>query len=280
MDANKSQQLIDDFVRGKLSASDKIELDAMLSGNKQMQDELELQSDIVSQIKEARKLALKNRLRSIDTTNFDRKNNWMKYAAALILSAGALVTVYYFANKNTANVVDSEKLLSKNSINPTTIETPVLQTPSPNTPQIEKEPDQIIAPKPLAQAKEKTNSNINLDFDVTEKNTDVQIDESIKTETQSNSLQSTKNELLVSIDSEHKSMFHYKYFNSKLYLLCDFENQPYEIIETSNQANQLLYLYFNQNYYELKPNQTEVKALKAIKNSNLIKILDSMRQVK
>src|SRR5690606_35623661 len=78
-------------------------------------------------------------------------------------------------------------------------------------------------------------------------------------------------------DGEYANTFHYKFYNSKLYLYGDFKNIPYEIIEFNTVSGKSLYLYYQGSFYYLELNQMEVSPLQKINEVKLIEELDSLR---
>jgi len=66
-----------------------------------------------------------------------------------------------------------------------------------------------------------------------------------------------------------KDNFHYRYFNSKLYLYGDFNEMPYQIIELNDKGKKQLFLSHNEEVYIIKDNTTEISELRKLQDEML-----------
>jgi len=71
----------------------------------------------------------------------------------------------------------------------------------------------------------------------------------------------------------------YKYFDGKLYLYGDFKSSPYEILEINRPAVRTIYLYFNNQFYNITSSD-DVKELEPISNEKLLNELEIVRNNK
>ncbi len=67
-----------------------------------------------------------------------------------------------------------------------------------------------------------------------------------------------------------KGEYHYKYYNNKLYLYGDFNNEPYEIIELHSNGQKQLFLSYQENIYIIKNNVTTMSSLEKVEDEMLI----------
>ena len=71
----------------------------------------------------------------------------------------------------------------------------------------------------------------------------------------------------------------YKYFDGKLFLYGDFNEQPYEILEINGVKERKLYLFFESKYFNIDVTD-KVKELDQIVNPKLVNELDIIRNNK
>jgi hypothetical protein len=67
--------------------------------------------------------------------------------------------------------------------------------------------------------------------------------------------------------------YHYRYFNNKLYLYGNFDQEPYEIVELNNKGDRQLFLSYKNNTYVIEQNVTETAQLKKLNDKMLTKEL-------
>lgn len=281
---------IDDYLSGKMSEVDKLSFENQINTDSFLKNELNLQNDIITSLRGARNLELKARLNAIDVAGVSTGANlgW-KIAAGVVIVSG-LFTASYFYFKNAADVIVPQ---------PQLMDSTALAEPKGESSAVQLEKFQVISVQEVQEitaptAKPVTNSpKAKASKDIAVKNNDVRFElpvaphaeQDLLTEVNSaspNENLSTENKQIkssveVSLDHKSELKFHYKYFNNKLYLLCDFGSKPYDLIELNRKKTKTLYLFFDKNYYELKDNQTDATALKIIKNSAIIKQLEAIR---
>jgi hypothetical protein len=74
----------------------------------------------------------------------------------------------------------------------------------------------------------------------------------------------------VSTVKDKKNKFHYKFFENKLYLLGDFTDMPYEIIELNSAKGKSYFLYYNDSFYKLNTEEVKPTPLVKIENDSLV----------
>ncbi|NJN28456.1 MAG: hypothetical protein HC819_22030 [Cyclobacteriaceae bacterium] len=74
----------------------------------------------------------------------------------------------------------------------------------------------------------------------------------------------------VSTVKDKKNKFHYKFFENKLYLLGNFSDMPYEIIEVNSSKGKSYFLYYDSSYFQLNTEQLKPAPLVKIENDSLV----------
>jgi hypothetical protein len=292
-------QLIDQYVSGNMTDAEKINFEQLSASDPNVAQELGLQKDIVIAIKTQRKTMLKTRLNNIDvsglTTTTGTSIGW-KIAAGILLVSGATIGTLLYINSNEAKINDTT--VNKNSVEviakPVEEEVENIIVEQKSTVAKENvvvlkdakedakvEPSKVINQKPSTKK-----TTISIKSNDTPRDMaleqDILTDGNTKVPTGGVATYANKNisttDVAVTIDKDYK--FHYKYAANQLYLYCDFQAKPYEIIELNAKKNKTLYLYFNSKYYELKSNTAQISPLKAFKNTAVIKQLEEIRLYK
>jgi len=86
----------------------------------------------------------------------------------------------------------------------------------------------------------------------------------------------------IEIAKSHKDdgRFYYQYYNDKLFLYGDFGAVPYELLEFNTLDEKLLYLFYDDTFYEIKPAQRKIKELVKITDKNMVKELSTIKNEK
>lgn len=295
-------QLIDQYVSGAMTDAEKINFEQLSASDPNISQELGLQSDIVSAIRTQRKSMLKTRLNNIDVSGLATATTgigWKIAAGIAFISTAAIGTLLYV---NSDNSVFNNVVVPKNNVEiPQPIEQPQVLDKADNQPeeissiennaklplQTNKQVASNTEPSKTTTQKSSTKkTTISVKSNDTPKDMafeqDILTDGNAKVPTGGVSTYTNKNlsstDVAVTIDKDFK--FHYKYAANQLYLYCDFQSNPYEIIELNTKKNKMLYLYFNNKYYELKSNTAQISPLKAFKNTAVIKQLEEIRLYK
>lgn len=80
----------------------------------------------------------------------------------------------------------------------------------------------------------------------------------------------------VLVESDGIQSLRYRYFDGKLNLYGDYSGDEYQILEINSSKGKMMYLFFKESYYALKP-VSEVSVLKKITDSGLITELEIIR---
>jgi hypothetical protein len=285
----QSEQL-EAYLRNELSAEETRQLEDMLQRDPLLQNELNLQKDIVQVIQEQRHSQLKARLNHIDTDTATvpgegfRVAGWA-LAGLLTLGIGGFLAYEQFKPGEIVKPVVTEN------------QAPVRKQPVPET-QIDQREVPVIqsnSQKKEALVVKKQTAKKQVDKPVTELVPPISAnpddsqpeDGSIQKDPQfsmpSGDITPTGNKdrqgVKVSVVSEKggKYSFHYSYTEGKLFLYGDF-SQLYEILEFNPEAGKQVYLFYQENFYRLKENQTAIVPLQPVKDPQLIKTLQEARE--
>jgi hypothetical protein len=275
---------IEAYLDNKLSASERSFFENELSKDPLLQNEINLQKDIIETLKTHRKAELKNRLNNIEV-GMDSSYAGLKFAASLLLSGLISYGIYSFvSNEKESNVtitenykelqaIDSKKTEVKNTTAANASETANVSkesetkkntgttaTPTNNTAiTVKKGNRKFTAPQAIE----------NLETDQIQKDENTKLpDGKIAQVTE------TKSEIDVSIDDSNDKKFHYKYHDNKLFLYGNFNSQTYEIIELNTYKGKQVYLYYNNDYYQLNSNKLEISPLQKITDKEKIEELN------
>lgn len=275
-------RLIEAFFEGNISPADKAMLEAKIKSDPLVKAEFDLQKNIVTGISNARKLELKSRLASIDlpTHTGILTGSGVKWLAGTVAGVTLFGSVLYWS------------LISfDNSIKPIDIrmnqELAFNQTSLTDFPQLPKEE--------IKYEEEKSNEKTPPKARISEENNEVAKEATAKVQPQAlisyeddklftnqneeeleniasreiahNRVDKTEIEFLDALKEENS--FHYRYYNSKLYLYGDFNEMPYQIIELNDKGKKQLFLSHNENVYIIKDNTTEITELRKLQDEIL-----------
>ncbi|MGN6646306.1 MAG: hypothetical protein ACTHJT_07235 [Cytophaga sp.] len=300
-----SEETIDSFLRGDLAGSELENFNQALRSDPKLQQEVSLQRDIVDSIKQYRHSQLKNRLNSIEVASVSTSNYFSAYIK-LAASIGAV-----------ALLIGSYAVLTNKKTQDTASITSTGQISSAQTAQEQTSPDKTVAANaelesvnnnastaPAVSKGTTTASVVNKADSKTTKNVDLtQTNESATQETVFSEEMSGEDESFASGSenmtipgSNHevhsntstsvvkvnivkeKNILAYRFFNNELYLHGNFSNSPYELFELNNKPSKQLFLYFENNYYELVQGKTKVTTLVPITDKATLLQLAQLRE--
>jgi hypothetical protein len=295
------EELIEAYIRQELSADQTQSFEAELAGDVDLQHELSMQRDIISVIKESRRLEFKAKLDAINIKTPFINTNYM-IAGISGIAAIALISFYTLFNSPEITVSEndlaqsetidesqsieleeaiedksSKSLVEEKSIEQTEIESEspivsevtsdfVIELESGDNEELEDESSETIAniTKPTIPGEGNGEG-----FAIS------QLDSESTGKTSSELRKVSKFD--VEITSNDKYGFHYKFYNSKLYLYGDFSKSTYELLELNSNGQRNLYMYFDNKYYALDNNQLKITKLTALKDRATIHGLNNLR---
>lgn len=294
---------IDAFLSGRMTPKEMADFQIELNNNAMLQKEFAFQSIVVSGIKEARRLELKNRLSQIPV---DDKVGNPSYYKLLIGAASAVIVgsvVSYFWIFNDSKVTETQQ---KDTVSVVSTTQTGLQEGEPSKVLAPKENIQIVEPSvgtEMPEQKEEKNQlpskskKINsykkaqksnqqpTDFAVQVPDADLEMVNEVEV-SDINIPQNSNNAAIksegnmpsqVNIEKNRKYKLHYSYYENQLYLYGDFDKEPYELIDLKVTNNKGLYMFYQQKYYQLVDNTRSISPLKEVKESDLIYKLEQLK---
>lgn len=277
-------RLIEAYFEGSISPSDKAMLDAKISSDPLVKAEFDLQQNIVTGISNARKQELKSRLASIDlpTHTGILAGSGVKWLAGTVAGVTIFGSVLYWSlisfDKNIVPLdIKANQEIAFND--PALVDFPKLNEVDNSTEEIELK----ISPSKVEVSNEET-IEVSKEKDGTAKvqpqalisyeddklftnQKEEELENIVSREVAHNRVDKTEIEFLDAL--EDKDNYHYRYYNSKLYLYGDFNEMPYQIIELNDKGKKQLFLSHNDEVYSLKDNTTEITELRKLQDDML-----------
>ncbi|MEP5612398.1 MAG: hypothetical protein ABJP45_09125 [Cyclobacteriaceae bacterium] len=301
---------IEEYHSGNMSPEETASFEKELNSDPSLKAESNFQSDIINGIKEYRKTQLKTRLNAIDVSP-----GWMEFAqqSALVKSFGGLAVataigsgVYFLAEtkenptiKPTGEVVAHAEMnvpaakeiqfeLTLPALPATDLADRVevtrkVGTEETSVDQVQPQTSTVVENSPTEEAntqknKEETFAPSFSAPDVAEISDNKEIGSATLDEVPSIAT-ATEGELKpIEVESKNSksNKIKYKYFDGKLFLNGNFNEEPYEILEINSASGRRIYLLHMKKYYEVKLNDRlselpEVRDIKLIQELRLIK---------
>jgi hypothetical protein len=281
-----NEEFVNRYLDNELSEIDKLDFENKLLNDADLREEYNFQKDLVNGIKEVRRMELKSRLSNIPIEIPVYQTIGFKTIAAVTVSAGIGLGAYFFLDNKNDTPITKIDLNQNNSelVEEYTIpEIPKAITPiieektSDDTPQVavKKNKQQVVVAKHAEEAKPKVIQPNVIQPDVLKPSDEEDFESNeIGNDNQVNNLESIKenveSNVAVSTVKDKKNKFHYKFFENKLYLLGNFSEMPYEIIELNSSKGKTYFLYYNESYYQLNKEQAKPTPLVKIENDSLV----------
>ncbi|WNB17124.1 anti-sigma factor [Marivirga arenosa] len=267
-------RLIEAYFEGTISPNEKAMLEAKIESDPLVKAEFDLQKNIIQGIANTRKLELKSRLASIDlpTTAGVLGGSGVKWLAGTITGVTLFGSVLYWSLYNFNEVIkplDINVAQAMEFKSPKFDEIPTVQREITSTPKnIAEKPSSIeLVEEKIKEeerkentAKVKPQSLISYEDDkIFSEHNEEEIENISSKDIALNRADKTEIQLFEGIDSQDN--FHYRYYNSKLYLYGDFKKMPYQIIELNDKGRKQLFLSYNQDVFIIKDNTTDITPL-------------------
>ncbi len=280
-------RLIEAYYDGSIDPLQKAMLESKIQTDPLLRAEFDLQSQIIEGIADVRKHELKQRLSAIDvngTGSFLLGSGVKWLAAGLSVAVIFSVWLYWFTNtsENTDSIhLQNKDLMAVNESNyppiPTVLKKNLLEEneekevgnnkSSTSKKEIDKIQNETLEENHTAKVKPQsllTFQDDNLFTPATEKDFSKTIDRDVNR----NMVSETKIEFLDPI--QESSHYHYKYFNNKLYLFGNFNNEPYQILELHNKGKKQLFLSYQKTIYHIESGKIDITPLTEVTDQMLI----------
>ncbi|MGJ3235884.1 hypothetical protein [Marivirga sp.] len=279
-------RLIEAYFEGNISPAEKAMLEAKVKSDPLVKAEFDLQQNIVKGISNARKLELKSRLSAIDLPTHTGllTGSGAKWLAGTVVGVTIFGSVLYWSlisfeenikpvdiKANHEIVFQTEQLSDFPEITENNNELEGAEIPeikASNSDINASETKEVIVEEKDITAKVQPQALISYEDDRLFKNQNEDDLERIESkEIAHNRADKTEIEFLEAIENENN--YHYRYFNSKLYLYGDFKEMPYQIIELNDRGKKQLFLSHNDEVYIIKDKTTEITELRKIQDEML-----------
>jgi hypothetical protein len=279
-------RLIEAYFEGNISPAEKAMLEAKVKSDPLVKAEFDLQKNIVKGISNARKLELKSRLSAIDLPTHTglltgSGAKWLAGTVAGVTIFGSVLYWSLISFEENIKPVDikanheiefqTEQLsdfpeITENNNELEGVEIPEIKAS--NSDINASETKEVIVEEKDITAKVQPQALISYEDDKLFKNQNEDDLERIESkEIAHNRADKTEIEFLEAIENENN--YHYRYFNSKLYLYGDFKEMPYQIIELNDRGKKQLFLSHNDEVYIIKDKTTEITELRKIQDEML-----------
>jgi hypothetical protein len=290
-----NEEFMNGYLDNELTEPERLDFENKLQHDSELREEYHFQKDLINGIKEVRRLELKSRLSNIPINSPLYQTIGFKAIAVASISAGIGLGVYYlFENKNDIQLSDID--LNRNQIT-ITEENAIPDIPKAITPFFKQTPKEEKIIEVIAQEKPKVeefakNTEIKAEPKIIQPNViqpnvvesfdDESIDlKDINMDNNINNLDEVKENVEAAVEiatiKDKRNKFHYKFFENKLYLLGNFNDMPYEILELNTSKGKTYFLYYIANFYQLNSEQVKPTPLAIIENDSLVNELKIIR---
>lgn len=288
-------ELLDDYLRNKLSAQDRSAFEETLKNDALLQKELRVQQQVVNSLRSARVAELKQMLNNVPITALPAQPTgaavFGKVAAFVVTAAlvgGGLYVYYNGENESSETVgIDTQQIAPVTT--PADQGAPAIENIPPVTAErdVTRDEEAATGVQPLNDESKTSTQKATDSVAPAARNVFEPTDET-KTTEHSASTDSGKGVAgVVSTPSiaieagingnNGKYNFHYQFKDNKLFLYGVFEKNLYELMEFFSNNKRTLFLYYKDNYYLLNEDDNKVKRLAPISDQALIKKLKDYR---
>ena len=304
MSHRNSISQIEQYLTGNMSAEEQTLFEKELAADPSLKAECDFQGEIINGLKEYRKTQLKSRLDAIEVGpgwfEFVRQSALVKSFGGIALATAVGTGVYYIAEKEESVAIEDSVVMVEEIEFPQDAE-PIFNwaivesvetlserantSNSDNQALEDKRVEESLESKQTETLVEKgvvSDSEYALDFTAPDGNinqdpeaglVDVGLDKISET-----AVTATAEEDPIDVKTENtrSKKLRYKYYDGKLFLTGNFNDQPYEIIEINGADGRRIYLLHNRKYYEIEQTDRltelpEVRNIKLIQELRLIK---------
>ena len=282
-----NEEFVNRYLDNELSEIERLDFENKILHDSELREEYNFQKDLIEGIKETRRLELKSRLSNIPINTPLYQTIGFKAVAIASITASVGIGAYYlFSNTNDIQLSDID--LNTNQLT-LTEEVDIPKIPEAITPIFKEEPKKEVVMDVISQEKPKTEAVaknteaveqkiihpnvIQPDIVETFEEEDVTPKE-INIDPQINNLDEIKENVESTVEistvKDKRNKFHYKFFENRLYLLGNFNDMPYEIIELNTSKGKSYFLFYNNSFYKLNSEQVKPAPLVKIENDSLV----------
>lgn len=272
-------ELLDDYIRERLSDADRAAFEQQLSGDPSLQQALKFQQRIADGLRQARAAELKTMLSNVPVGAAPAQVSVLaKVAGGLVLTGLVVTGIYYFLLRPETTSVqpaDTTTVITDATEQPGVPADGVAVTPAPQddatTPATRPVTPKEQAVTPVVKPTIDTEALVP---PTDQESTAVTVPHAGVTETKV----PVKSSIVVETDNTNsKYTFHYQFKEGKLILYGTFEKNLYEILEFFSDNKRTMFLFHKANYYLLDEQGTRIKSLTPIRDEVLLQKLRAYR---
>jgi hypothetical protein len=286
-----NQERIEAYFDNQLSADEQKDLFSQLESDASLKKEFEFQEEIVEGLKAYRKQQLINRLDNVRVAS-GAQSMWLKAAGlvgAAIVLTGAAYWMYSIGSDTQTKITQDTKIEE-------VAEQKMLVEPEQENPTLTKE-DQVIQEDPIKESETAVKTTKETLPETTTKTTNtglpkvqvpemtepgqestINLEEDLEApEAMASEAISVKSNTDVLIKLSKKYPFHYQVKDGDLTLFGDFGDTTFEVIELKTTTGINSYLFYKENFYQLKDNSNEIQPLRILENENVVEALKKRR---
>lgn len=284
MASERDLELLDDYIRERLSDADRAAFEQKLQGDAALQRELKIQQHIADGIRKARAAQLKTMLGSVPVAAVTTTASILVKVAASVVLTGLVATgIYFYINRNEPSPagqpaqqaqpgpIDSAAADTNNSISPESA------SPTPED-RPATEPRKHVEPTQPSEAGAAPNEKIKAYNPADDQNAAETTADVPKAGATEGSAAAKTSPVAVVDNTNVKYTFHYQFKEGKLMLYGAFEKNLYEILEIFSDNKRTTFLYYKTNYYLLDEQGEDIKSLQPIRDETLLQKLREYRK--
>jgi hypothetical protein len=287
------------YLDGELSDIEKLEFENELVRNQDLREEYSFQKELINGIKEARRLELKNRLANVTiNTPFFQTVAGKTVALVSITAAIGLGSYFLLQERDELGLsridvqvqnempADAELTIPAKPVVPDVDNNEVLEEREAQKEEVkstiaatQKEEPKVAKKEPEVVRPEVVRPNVLSEIDEEEA-----IAANVPKEDKFNAVEDIKKsvESKVAIETirDKKNSFHYRFHDNKLYLIGNFNDEPYKILELNSSAGKKYFLSYEGEYYQLNDQVMKPTPLIKIENDSLLNELKIIQDYK
>jgi hypothetical protein len=276
--------LIEGYITGRLSEKQKLEFEAQLEVNPDLNKDFMLQKDIITSIKDARKAELKSMLNNVNVSSGNGINYFplQIIGAVLVTSLLAVGTYYYF----TENDQSERSTVSVETTTPPNGSSQQYILPATTDEDRSASEETIILPQEniITEETSTPNAEISPSESSTGQETTIEnpSDKVISTapeepaKIENTEGQAGSSGLNVETKKDRNHAFHYQYYEDKLFLYGDFKGNAYEILKLPTPSGTKMYMSYDGRFYKMERSR-KIKGFEPVEDPAIIEQLQKIK---
>ncbi len=275
------QEKIDQYVLNQLNKADKAKFEELIANDNVLQNEVALQKSITKVFNQTGSAQLKARLNQVPVSMASTGNalimKWLGAGIAASVMTGLIIFLLPGQEKIDSSITTVSHPSAINSTSQTTgahntqqeSSTVAAKTGSEDVKTLVKsKPNSSTATPQLESYTETTDFSEVANTDLSQEHQNVSLPSS-NLSTENNKLSN----LSVTINDNNTSEKSYQFSGAKLTLFGDFATYPYELLELNHKGEKLLYLSYQNEFYELVWGKNNKTPLNKVTNKQTIEKL-------